>query len=168
MRRMHSHSLLPLIAILLSAQASTLSSSTSLERTVNPNTSNDALPAPQPTISTNDKFRPPSACVSATTQTSSSPPTPTHPPKLRHSDEPHYRCKLPYTPMSLNYTLGATLSRSAMGAILISAPTVTSKSSSTKAGARGPDAKRGAGPVPAVQSRLGRSMPTTSTPSTAP
>lgn len=26
----------------------------------------------------------------------------------------------------------------------------------------------GAGPVPAVQSRLGRSMPTTSTPSTAP
>lgn len=83
---------LPLIAVVFSAQTSMISNNTFLERIVSLNTSNDAL-------------SPPSSL-----------------PALAYTNsEPHYTCKLPYTPMSLNYTLGASLSKSAIGALLISA-----------------------------------------------
>ncbi|KAL9137472.1 MAG: hypothetical protein Q9175_001323 [Cornicularia normoerica] len=90
---------LSLIAIVFSLQASTLPNSTSLERIVGLNTSNDAL-------------LPPSLQFPQQARSSNLPAL---------TNEPRYTCKVPYTPMSLNYTLGASLSKSAIGALVVSA-----------------------------------------------
>lgn len=75
--------------------------------------------AAQPAISTTGKkFKPPSPNVSEIPNIFLSYKSliPIH-----CSNEPRYTCKIPYTPMSLNYTLGASLSRSAIGALVVSA-----------------------------------------------
>lgn len=87
---------LPLIATIFSAQASILSNSTSLEGTVSLNTSSDALS--------------PASLQFPQAKSSNLPAL---------ANEPHYTCKFPYAPMSLNYTLGASLSKAAIGALLI-------------------------------------------------